>query len=145
MSSSQIKYKLKLLCTRLIIRNALHGNPKVVYKKLKGKLPVSKWHIDSRLNFAREQLPAVFGRKKFNFDGPDVWYHLIQNTTFCKNTNSERDPTSFVPHLQPVVQLKLFFYRKQNELSVISGHAGSYFAAGDCSSAVANPEFGSGD
>ncbi|GBM65422.1 hypothetical protein AVEN_71107-1 [Araneus ventricosus] len=58
LSSSQIKYELKLPCTSRIIINALHSNAKVVYKKLKGKLPLSKRRIDSRTNFARKQLTA---------------------------------------------------------------------------------------
>ncbi|GBM84664.1 hypothetical protein AVEN_272622-1 [Araneus ventricosus] len=71
------------------IRNALHRNPNVMYKKLKAKpLPLSERHIDSSLNFVRKYLVAgsnwndvtFLDEKKFNLDEPDGfkfdWYDL---------------------------------------------------------------------
>ncbi|GBM92933.1 Canalicular multispecific organic anion transporter 2 [Araneus ventricosus] len=50
--------------------------------------------------------------KKFNMDGQTYLSFMsiicIQHTTFFQNANSKRDLPWFVPHLQPMLQLKLF-------------------------------------
>ncbi|GBL74406.1 hypothetical protein AVEN_235365-1 [Araneus ventricosus] len=58
MSSSQIKDEMQFPCTNRTIRNTLHRNTNVVYKKLKGKPSRSKRRIDSCLNFEWKPLTA---------------------------------------------------------------------------------------
>ncbi|GBN21256.1 hypothetical protein AVEN_85131-1 [Araneus ventricosus] len=92
-----------LVCTSRIIRNALYGNPKVVYKKLKGKLPLSKQDNDSRLNSAWKQLTAgiqwndvvLSEEKKFNLNGPDGYKFYCcdlhtEHQSFSKSQFRER-------------------------------------------------------
>ncbi|GBM16461.1 hypothetical protein AVEN_94948-1 [Araneus ventricosus] len=57
---SQIKNEIQLSCTsRTIIQvNALLSYPNVVEHKLKGIPPLSKRHVDSRINVARKHLTA---------------------------------------------------------------------------------------
>ncbi|GBN15056.1 Transposable element Tc3 transposase [Araneus ventricosus] len=64
----------KCLSVSQTIRNALHINPNAVYKKLKGKSPLFKSHIDSLINFAREQLTAVTNRNDVVFSDEKMFY-----------------------------------------------------------------------
>ncbi|GBM92595.1 hypothetical protein AVEN_106215-1 [Araneus ventricosus] len=94
MSSSQIKDEMQLPCTSETIRNALHRNTDVVYKKFKMKPPRSKRRIDSCLNFERKHLrpgndwrDVVFSNeKKLYLDGPNElkfdWFCMDKKTPF---------------------------------------------------------------
>ena len=94
MSSRQIKDELQLDLSTRTIRRVLSKNSTLIYKKFQTKHPLTEFHREARLSFAKECIRNRLDwskiiwsdEKEFNLDGPDgikyYWHDLRNNPKY---------------------------------------------------------------